>query len=328
MKRICLITTGGTIASRRDEKTGHVIAGISGQELRAMLHDPLPGIDLEVDDFCNVGSFAFDLPLAFALAGRINAKLDESDCDGVVVTHGTDTMEESAYMADLLVRSDKPVVFTGAQRAADQPGTDGPRNIADSVRLAASPAAHGLGVMICFEQEFHAARDVTKTHTSRVDTFMSCEHGKLGEVDAGQVFVHRKPTWRRTYGPSSINANVELIKLAIGSTDGYVRYAADNGSKAIVLEGFGVGNAPPVVTKAVAEIITRGIPIIMTSRCPKGRVKPVYGNGGGKDLFNAGAIFAGDLNGPKARVLASVLLGQGWDMDRLRTEIEFLGCGA
>jgi L-asparaginase len=328
MKRICLITTGGTIASRRDEKTGHVIAGISGQELRAMLHDPLPGIDLEVDEFCNVGSFAFDLPLAFALAARINARLDESDCDGVVVTHGTDTMEESAYMADLLVRSDKPVVFTGAQRAADQPDTDGPHNIADSVRLAASPAAHGLGVMICFEQEFHAARDVTKTHTSRVDTFMSGEHGKLGEVDAGQVFVHRKPTWRRTYGPSSIDANVELIKLAIGSTDGYVRYAADNGSKAIVLEGFGIGNAPPVVTKAVAEIITRGIPIIMTSRCPKGRVKPVYGNGGGKDLFNAGAIFAGDLNGPKARVLASVLLGQGWDMDRLRTEIEFLGCGA
>jgi L-asparaginase len=121
MKRICLITTGGTIASRRDEKSGHVVAGVSGQELRAMLHDPLPGIDLEVDDFCNVGSFAFDLPLAFALAGRINAKLEETDCDGVVITHATDTMEESAYMADLLVRSDKPVVFTGAQRAADQP---------------------------------------------------------------------------------------------------------------------------------------------------------------------------------------------------------------
>jgi L-asparaginase len=124
-----------------------------------MLHDPLPGIDLEVDDFCNVGSFAFDLPLAFALAGHINAKLEESDCDGVVITHGTDTMEESPHMADLLIRSDKSVVFTGAQRAADQPDTDGPRNIADSVRLAASPAAHGLGVMICFEQEFHAARD-------------------------------------------------------------------------------------------------------------------------------------------------------------------------
>jgi L-asparaginase len=101
--------------------------------------------------------FSFRSSLAFALAGRINAKLDQSDWDGVVVTHGTDTMEESAYMADLLVRSDKPVVLTGVQRAADPPDTDGPRNVADSVQLAASPAAHGLGVMICFEQEFHAA---------------------------------------------------------------------------------------------------------------------------------------------------------------------------
>jgi len=148
--------------------------------------------------------FSFRSSLAFALAGRINAKLDQSDWDGVVVTLGTDNMEESAYMADLLVRSDKPVVLTGAQRPADPPDTDGPRNVADSVRLAASPAAHGLGVMICFEQKFHAACDVTKTHTSRVDTFMSGEHGKLGDVDAGKVFVHRKPTSRRTYGPSSI----------------------------------------------------------------------------------------------------------------------------
>jgi L-asparaginase len=108
-----------------------------------MLHDPLPGVEIQVEEFCNVGSYAFDLPLAFALAARINEKLDERDCSGVVVTHGTDTMEESAYMADLLVRSDKPVVITSAQRAADQPDTDGPRNIADSVRLAASPPRMG-----------------------------------------------------------------------------------------------------------------------------------------------------------------------------------------
>jgi L-asparaginase len=325
MKKITLITTGGTIASRRNEQTGNVTSGVSGAELRAMLHDPLPGIELLVEEFCNIGSYAFDLPLAFRLASRINEKLSGPDCDGVVVTHGTDTMEESAYMADLLLRSDKPVVFTGAQRAADHPDTDGPRNIADAVRLAASPAAHGLGALICFEQEFHAARDVTKTHTSRVDTFMSGEHGKLGEIDVGQIFVHRRPTLRRTYAPAAIDPNVELIKLTIGSTDGYIRYAADSGSKAIVLEGFGIGNATPAVTRAAGAIIERGIPVIVTSRCPKGRVKPVYGNGGGKDLYDSGAIFAGDLNGPKARVLASVLLGHGWSMEWLRVELEFLG---
>ncbi|HTJ57388.1 MAG TPA: asparaginase [Devosiaceae bacterium] len=322
MKKICLMTTGGTIASRRDEATGNVVASVSGQDLRDMLHDPLPGIELEVEEFCNLGSYAIDLPTAFALARRIDQRLADPGCDGVVVTHGTDTMEESAYMADLLVRSDKPVVFTGAQRAADQPSSDGPRNIADSVRLAAAPEARGLGAVICFEQEFHAARDVTKTHTSRVDTFMSGEHGKLGEIDAGKIVVHRRPVLRRTYSTSEIDATVELIKLTMGSTDGYIRYAADNGSSAIVLEAFGLGNATPSVTRAVAEIIERGVPVIIASRCPRGRVKPVYGKGGGQDLHDAGAIFAGDLNGPKARVLASILLGAGIG---LKPEIEFLG---
>lgn len=173
MRKVHLITTGGTIASRRDAKTGDVIPGLDGQALRAMLHDPLTGIEIAVEEFCNLNSFAIDLPTAFALATRINERLADDACEGVVVTHGTDTMEESAYLADLLLASDKPVVFTGAQRAADEPDTDGPRNIADSIRLAAAPAARGLGAMICFEQEFHAARDVSKTHTSRTDTFMS-----------------------------------------------------------------------------------------------------------------------------------------------------------
>src|ERR1700733_5242801 len=325
MKRICLITTGGTIASRRDEKSGHVVAGVSGQELRAMLHDPLPGIDLEVDDFCNVGSFAFDLPLAFALAGRINAKLEESNCDGVVITHGTDTMEESAYMADLLVRSDKPVVFTGAQRAADQPDTDGPRNIADSVRLAASPAAHGLGAMICFEQEFHAARDVTKTHTSRVDTFLSGEHGKLGEIDGERVSVHRRPLLRKAFEAARIERRVDLIKLVMGSDDRFLRFAADSGAKGIVIEGFGRGNATPAAAKAVADIIAAGVPVIVTSRCPRGRVRPIYGNGGARDLERADAIFAGDLTGPKARVLAAVMLGAELSSEAMRAEFDLLG---
>jgi L-asparaginase len=324
MTRVCLITTGGTVASRRNETTGGVTASIGAADLRATLRDPLDGIDLQVDEFCNVGSYAFDLPLAFALAQRINERLADPGCDGVVVTHGTDTMEESAYMADLLLASDKPVVFTGAQRAADQPDTDGPRNIADAVRVAACPAARGLGVTICFEQEFHAARDVTKTHTTRVDTFMSGEHGKLGDVDGENISVQRRPTLRRTYAPTAVEQNIELIKLSMGTSDGYIRYAAANGSKAIILEAFGAGNATPAIAQAAAEIVAAGIPVILTSRCPRGRVKPVYGNGGGKDLEAAGVIFAGDLNGVKARILASVLLGPGADVD-LRTEIEFLG---
>jgi len=324
MPRICLVTTGGTIASRLESKSGHVVANLAGTDLRAMLTDPLQGVEITVDEFCNVGSYAIDLPLSFSLAGHISRRLHE-DFDGVVVTHGTDTMEESAFMADLVVNSDKPVVFTGAQHPADEPNPDGPRNITDSIRLAASDGARGLGAVICFEQEFHAARDASKSHTSRVDTFVSQEHGKLGEVDGDRVVVHRRPTLRRAYKAEDIVTEVELIKIALGMNDRYMRFAADNGARAIVLEGLGRGNATPSIAAAATALAKNGLPVVMTSRCQRGRVKPIYGNGGGKTLAEGGVIFAGDLSGQKARILVSVLLGAGFEGRRLREEIEYLG---
>ncbi len=325
MARIQLITTGGTIASRPGGARSDVVAEMSGEELRAGLHDRLEGIELAVDDFCRVGSSAIDLPLAFSIARRIAEHVGRPDCDGVVVTHGTDTMEESAFLADLLVGGTKPVVFTGAQRSADAPDTDGPRNIAQSVRLAASPLAQGLGALVCFEDEFHAARDVTKTHTSRTDTFRSGEHGKLGEVDGEDVILHRRPLIRRTYAPARLETEVELVKLGLGTGDKVLRYLAASGTKAIVIEGFGRGNCLPSVTEAIGEIVAGGVPVIMCSRCPEGRVKPIYGNGAGKDVARKGGLFAGDLTGVKARILASVVLGLEDGPARLREEIAFFG---
>ncbi|MGN6145324.1 MAG: asparaginase [Mesorhizobium sp.] len=324
MRKVCLITTGGTIASQRDPHSGHVTASIAGPELRAMLPYPIGEIDVTVDDFCKVGSYAMDLPLSFSLARHVSRRLEEG-FDGVVVTHGTDTMEESAFMADLVVGSGKPVVYTGAQHAADEPNPDGPQNLADSLRLAASDEAWGLGAVICFDHEFHAARDVTKSHTSRTDTFLSAEHGKLGDIDGDRVVVHRKPMLRRTYEAPRVATDIDLIKLAMGTSDRYVRFAADNGAQALVLEGFGRGNATPAVTAAAADVIKKGIPVIMTSRCQRGRVKPIYGNGGGKTLAEAGIVFAGDLSGQKARVLLSVLLGMGLSDEEMRAEVEYLG---
>ncbi|TAM94508.1 MAG: asparaginase, partial [Rhizobiaceae bacterium] len=216
-------------------------------------------------------------------------------------------------------------VFIGAQHAADEPNPDGPRNITDSIRLAASETAKGLGAMVCFEQEFHAARDVTKSHASRTDTFISYEHGKLGEVDGDRIVLHRRPILRRNYKAKGIVADVELIKLTMGISDRYLRFAADNGARAIVLEGFGRGNATPSITETAVALARKGTVVVMTSRCQRGRVKPIYGNGGGKTLSEGGVIFAGDLSGPKARVLLAVLLGMGLNSGRLRHEIEYLG---
>jgi L-asparaginase len=325
MAWVSLITTGGTIAAQRVKENGHVVVNITGDKLRAAVQDTPTGIEIKVDDFLSIASFAMTLELAFSLAARINLHLSHEDCLGVVVTHGTDTMEETAYLADLVLTSSKPVVFTGAQRGADDLAGDGPRNVSDAVKLAASPLAYGLGAVIMFEQQFHTARDVTKSHTSRVDAFISRNHGKLGEIDGSVVSVSRHPVFRKAYSVDKIEPRVELIKMVMGSDDRLIRYLAASGAKAIILEGFGRGNTPPSVTAAVKDIVADGVPVVVTSRCGDGRVRPIYGNGGGKDLERAGAIFAGDLAGLKARILLAVLLGKGMTVDEIRREIEEIG---
>lgn len=307
MRKVVLISTGGTIASRFD-KTRYVSAAASGTELLGLLHHDLPGVSVEVDEFCNVGSFNIDLTLAFGLATRIAQHLARSDIAGVAVTHGTDTMEESAFLADLVVAGDKPIVFTGAQRQADEPDSDGPRNLANAIRLAASEL-RGLGVVILFDQEFHAARDATKIHAYRVGAFNSAGRGSLGEIDGERIVLHRRPVLRATIPTKRVEPAVDLTKLVMGSDARFIRCAIQSGAKGIVIEGFGRGNATLAVVEGVREAVGAGLLVVVASRCPQGRVQPIYGNGGGKDLAAAGALFAGDLTGVKARVLLSVLLG-------------------
>jgi L-asparaginase len=228
-------------------------------------------------------------------------------------------MEETAFLVGLTVSGEKPVVFTGAQRNADEADADGPRNLSDAVQLAASPQARGVGTVIVFDGVFHAARDVRKTHTSRPGTFHSADRGMLGVVDEGLVCLYRRPAALPHLPVGRVEPQVPLIKMAMGMDDGFMRWAMDHGARGFVLEGFGRGNCPPVFVEATRAAVSRGMPVLVTSRCGEGRVKPVYGNGGGVDLAAAGAIFAGDLTGQKARILLSVLLG-GVDEAGLDTE--------
>jgi L-asparaginase len=313
MARVVVLGTGGTIASRVDHVRGQVTSAASGEELVATMaergFDLPPGVAVETEQFCNVGSYLIDLELSFALARRAAQRLAEPDVLGVVVTHGTDTMEESAYLADLVVGSDKPVVFTGAQRHADEPDSDGPRNLIDSIRVAAAAEARGLGTMILFEQELHAARDATKLHAYRAGTFQSGEHGKLGEVDRGRVIVQRRPLLRRHFPVDRIEGRIDLVKMVMGGDARFMRCALETGARGIVLEAFGRGNANHAVVEAMGEAQARGVPVLVTSRCPQGRVAAIYGDGGGIDVARAGGLFAGDLSAIKARILLAVLLG-------------------
>src|SRR5262249_18626037 len=154
---------------------------------------------------------------AFSLARRVGEILARSDVAGVVVTHGTDTMEETSYLTDLLVESNKPAVFTGAQRAHDDPQSDGPFNLRNALHVAAFPPARGLGAVLCFNGTIHAARDVTKVHTSAVETFQSYERGALGAVDGDTVAIHRRPLLRRAFKIDRLEERVELFRLVLGT---------------------------------------------------------------------------------------------------------------
>ena len=321
--KIVLLATGGTIASRYDPKLGSTVASQRADALLRMLPQVADIAEIEVHDIATIPSYEMDMQFAFGLATRIREVLARPEVAGVVVTHGTDTMEETCYLTDLLLDSDKPAVFTGAQRAHDHPQSDGPPNLLNALRVAASPLARGhgainghgaisgLGAMICFNATIHAARDVTKVHASAVETFQSYQHGALGEVDSDKVVIHRRPVLRRSFRIERLEQNVELFRLVLGVDLRGLEAAIERGVAGLVIEGFGRGNGPSRLTELVRLATRKSIPVLITSRCPAGRVQPIYGGGGGgRDLADAGGIFAGDLKGPKARLLLMVLLSR------------------
>ncbi len=312
MATVVVVSTGGTIAMRPDPQTGKLVPAVSGEELVEMLAWP-EAPPLELDDFIRVPSFDVHGTLALSLARRVIAHAGRRDLAGVVVAHGTDTMEESVFLIDRLLDSDVPVVLTGAQRGADEADTDGPRNLRDAIRAASAAEARGRGALIAFAGELHAAREARKVHTSALRAFASPGYGPIGVVDGERVVFQRRAERRLPLPVPTELAPVDLIRLHAGSDARFVHAAVEAGASAVVLEGTGRGNANDQVVEGVRDAVARGVTVAVCSRCAAGRVEPVYGRGGGRDLVEAGALFAGDLAGPKARVLLQIALGAGLD---------------
>lgn len=264
---------------------------------------------VEVEEIFRIGSYQISAEQMLALALRVREVVARADVHGVVVTHGTDTMEESAYLADLLYSGECPVVFTGAQRDADEPDSDGPRNVRDALRIAVAPAARGLGVVIALGGRIDAARDATKVHTRALRAFGSFEHGALGEVAGDAVRIYRSRTRPDTLaGSDSVEPRVVLVKLGAGMDGLLLRAAREAGQRGIVLEAFGLGDANPAVADEVERAVAAGMQVLVVSRCPAGDAAPLYGGGGGTDLARAGAVFGGNLRGQKARILLMAAL--------------------
>ena len=315
-----IITTGGTIASRIDPVTGGAIPAVTAQELVALSPALRDGaVEIRVTEFGLLQSWNIGPEVMVRLAALVSESLHDDSVAGVVVTHGTDTMEETAFALDLLVASDKPVVVTGAMRNAGDPEFDGPRNLAAAVRVAAHEESRGRGAMVVMNGEIHAARFVTKTHTTAFETFASPGTVPLGVVDDASLWFGWKPDPLPGLFVGQAETRVYLVKMAAGMGDLLLSALVQARVAGVVIEGSGAGNVADTWHEPIADLIALGIPVVLVSRCPTGRIEAAYGgHGGGRTLRTLGVIDGGSLSGPKARVALSLALGCGMRGEDLR----------
>jgi L-asparaginase len=318
LDKIQLIATGGTIAMRKDQ-LGKAVPAVSGYDLLESIPNLRKDADWEVIDFSNVASCNMKPERMSELSKVISESFTNPKLKGVIITHGTDTLEETAYFLDLTIKDDRPVILTASQRDASESDSDGPRNLRNSMLVALDSHARGRGVVIALNEEIHAARDVRKLHTSHVDAFSSGELGSLGSIDDEVVLWHRKPEPSVKFDTPNRLAKVIICKAFTGMSESILDCMVDSSVEGVIIEAFGRGNVPPEVSPAIRRITSRGIPVVITSRCLFGRTSPAYGYpGGGADLERQGAFFAADLSTEKVRLLLSIALGQGISLAALK----------
>jgi len=312
-KNILIILTGGTIAMKASDPAG-VIPSPEFAEFLRQFPQLNSVANVEVMDYLNIPSPYMTPEMMFELAELIDLKI--IDYDGVVITHGTDTLEETAFLCDLVLTTRKPVIFTAAMRSGDEIGLDGPRNIIGSVRVASHPESIDKGVLVVMNDEIHTARDVVKADTGKIDAFVSPGYGPIGNVDPDKIVYHRASLYRENVWTEQLDTRVELIKAVAGMDGKFIRCCLENDIKAIVIEALGRGNLPKTLVPDIEEAIARNVLVIITSRTYTGRVLPEYGyEGGGKHLESIGCILAGDMKGVKARLKLMALFGKYQDAD-------------
>ncbi|MEP6602063.1 MAG: asparaginase, partial [Nitrospirota bacterium] len=270
---VVLIATGGTIAMKIDPVKHAPVPAISGEDLLATVPEVSKYATIEVKNVSNVPSDYMDPVRWTGLTREVTIALARPEVAGVIISHGTDTLEETAYWLDLTVDSEKPVVLIGAQRNASEADFDGPRNVLNAVRIAIDPQSKGKGALLAMNNQINAARDVAKTHTSSVETFKSGDFGYLGEVDFDRI-VYWRASLRRQHVPIKTE-NMPYIEIVpmYGGADGYlVKSALDHGARGIVIQGLGWGNVNKPMFAAIKDAIAKGVPVVVTSRVPNGRV--------------------------------------------------------
>lgn len=313
MPLIVVLATGGTIASRSRGDGLGAIAADPAASIVGRIESEAASVTVEPVDLIRKNSFAFTMDDLRSITLGIQAQLERPEVDGIVVTHGTDTMEESAFLADLVHREARPVVFTGAQLAADRGASDGPGNLRDAIAVAASPRSHGFGVLVSFGGDVFAARGIRKQRALGMSPFDAASSGPLGHVVDGRVWYAARPMRADSLPVPGVGFGTTRVDIALsypGADGALVHAAVAAGAAGVVVAGAGTGNTTAPLVDAITEATAAGVVVALGSRTGGGPVHPLYGGGGAVDAVRAGAIPIGSLPLTQARILLALLLDQ------------------
>ena len=312
MKKILVLHTGGTIAMSEDE-TGAVAPGAENP-LNQFKNPFDREYELLIENIFNIPSPHMDPKNMLRLRQRIMDAYEQENIDGVVITHGTDTLEETAYFLDLTVPLELPIVLTGAMRSANEIGSDGLYNFKTAILTAASAEAKGMGVLVVMNDEIHTARYVTKTHTTNVATFRTPTFGPIGLILRDKVQFFEKLLRHTSRALDHVVDHVYLFKAYAGMDPELLEMAVNEKTNGVVIEALGAGNLPPRVLPAIEKLLAHDIPVVLVSRSFNGFAQDVYAYpGGGVQLKKMGVTFCHGLNGQKARIKLLVGLSAGLD---------------
>ena len=317
-KKILVLHTGGTISMQADA-SGAVVT--SQDNPMNHVSNPLEGVEVHALDFFNLPSPHIKPKHMLALYQKIKEEADHYD--GFVITHGTDTLEETAYFLDTMEVPHKPIVLTGAMRSSNELGSDGVYNYLSALRVASDDKAADKGVLVVMNDEIHAAKYVTKTHTTNVSTFQTPTHGPLGLIMKHEILYFKTAEPRVRFDLDRIQGLVPIIPVYAGMTEELLDLLPVDQLDGLIIQAFGAGNVPKETAQKLNALIQEGLPIALVSRCFNGIAEPVYAyEGGGVCLQNAGVFFVKELNAQKARLKLLIAINAGLRGDELRAYME------
>ena len=317
-KKILVLHTGGTISMQADA-SGAVVT--SQDNPMNHVSNPLEGVEVHALDFFNLPSPHIKPKHMLALYQKIKEEADHYD--GFVITHGTDTLEETAYFLDTMEVPHKTIVLTGAMRSSNELGSDGVYNYLSALRVASDDKAADKGVLVVMNDEIHAAKYVTKTHTTNVSTFQTPTHGPLGLIMKHEILYFKTAEPRVRFDLDKIQGLVPIIPVYAGMTEELLDLLPVDQLDGLIIQAFGAGNVPKETAQKLNALIQEGLPIALVSRCFNGIAEPVYAyEGGGVCLQNAGVFFVKELNAQKARLKLLIAINAGLRGDELRAYME------